>query len=278
MNQLYQTIGISKQAVYQYTKRQTIFDSQISQLVLEADDLRANHPGCGVEKMYDILNPDFIGRDRFIETMMNLGYRLKKVKNYKRTTVSGKKYYPNLIKGFEVNAPNMVWQSDITYLPLNGKHYYAVFIIDVYTKKIVGYRVSDNMRAQANLKALQMALKDNQAPIIHHSDRGSQYTYGQYINLLKANKTKISMALSGLDNAYAERINRTIKEEYLSYWNPKTFYQLKQCVKKAVFNYNQKRVHKHLPKMSPNNFEDYWNKLKPSNRPIITIFNDEINN
>ncbi|MDN6316440.1 MAG: IS3 family transposase [Lactococcus lactis] len=278
MNQLYQTIGISKQAVYQYTKRQTIFDSQISQLVLEADDLRADHPGCGVEKMYDILNPDFIGRDRFIETMMSLGYRLKKVKNYKRTTISGKKYYPNLIKGFEVNAPNMVWQSDITYLPLNGKHYYAVFIIDVYTKKIVGYRVSDNMRAQANLKALQMGLKDNQAPIIHHSDRGSQYTYGQYIDLLKANKTKISMALSGLDNAYAERINRTIKEEYLSYWQPKTFYQLKRCVKKAVINYNQKRVHKHLPKMSPNIFEDYWKELTPENRPIITIFNNEINN
>lgn len=278
MNQLYQTIGISKQAVYQYTKRQTIFDSEISQLVLEADDLRADHPGCGVEKMYDILNPDFIGRDRFIETMMNLGYRLKKVKNYKRTTVSGKKYYPNLIKGFEVNAPNMVWQSDITYLPLNGKHYYAVFIIDIYTKKIVGYRVSDNMRAQANLKALQMAIRTNRSPFIHHSDRGSQYTYGRYIDLLKAKGTKISMALSGLDNAYAERINRTIKEEYLSYWKPKTFYQLKQCVKKAVFNYNQKRVHKHLPKMSPNNFEDYWSKLKPSNRPIITIFNDEINN
>lgn len=278
MNQLYQTIGISKQAVYQYAKRQVVFDSQISQLVLEADDLRADHPGCGVEKMYDILNPDFIGRDRFIETMMSLGYRLKKVKNYKRTTISGKKYYPNLIKGFEVNAPNMVWQSDITYLPLNGKHYYAVFIIDVYTKKIVGYRVSDNMRAQANLKALQMGLKDNQAPIIHHSDRGSQYTYGQYIDLLKANKTKISMALSGLDNAYAERINRTIKEEYLSYWQPKTFYQLKRCVKKAVINYNQKRVHKHLPKMSPNIFEDYWKELTPENRPIITIFNNEINN
>lgn len=278
MNQLYPTIGISKQAVYQYAKRQAIFDSQISQLILEADDLRLAHPGCGVEKMYEILRPEFIGRDRFIESMMGLGYRIKKVKNYKRTTIFGTKYYPNLIKGLPVNAPNTLWQSDITYLPLNGKHYYAVFIIDVYTKKIVGYQVSDNMRAQANLKALQMALRDNQAPIIHHSDRGSQYTYGQYIDLLKANNTKISMALSGLDNAYAERINRTIKEEYLSYWQPKTFYQLKQCVKKAVINYNQRRVHKHLPKMSPNIFEDYWNELTPDNRPIITIFNNEINN
>lgn len=278
MNQLYQTIGISKQAVYQYAKRQAVFDNQISQLILEADDLRRDHPGCGVEKMYEILEPNFIGRDRFIDTMMGLGYRIKKVKNYKRTTISGKKFYPNLIKGLRISAPNMLWQSDITYLPLNGKHYYAVFIIDVYTKKIVGYKVSDNMRAEANLVALKMALKENEAPYIHHSDRGSQYTYGNYVELLKVNKTKISMALSGLDNAYAERINRTIKEEYLNYWKPKTFYQLKQNVKKAVNNYNKKRVHKHLPKMSPNIFEEYWNKLKPDNRPIITIFNNEINN
>lgn len=278
MNQLYKTIGISKQAVIQYAKRQAVFDSRVSQLILEADDLREDHPGCGVEKMYNILDPDFIGRDRFIETMMGLGYRIKKKKNYKRTTIAGKKFYPNLIKGLRVNAPNVVWQSDITYLPLNGKHYYAVFIIDVYTKKIVGFIVSDNMRAQANVEALKMAIKVNNAPEIHNSDRGSQYTYGKYIDLLVSNGTKISMSLSGLDNAYAERINRTIKEEYLDYWKPETFFQLKKCVAKAVKNYNEKRTHKNLPKMSPDNFEKYWSTLKPENRPIMTIFNNEVNN
>ncbi|WP_211363080.1 hypothetical protein, partial [Gelidibacter salicanalis] len=60
--------------------------------------------------------------------------------------------------------------------------------------------------------------------------------------------------------------------------NPKTFYQLKQYVKKAVTNYNEKRVHRHLPKMSPNTFQNYWNDLTPDNRPMITIFNNEINN
>ncbi|WP_178987653.1 IS3 family transposase [Winogradskyella schleiferi] len=278
MNQLYKTIGISKQAVNQYAKRQAVFDSRVSQLILEADDLREDHPGCGVEKMYNILDPDFIGRDRFIETMMGLGYRIKKKRNYKRTTIAGKKFYPNLIKGLRVNAPNVVWQSDITYLPLNGKHYYAVFIIDVYTKKIVGFIVSDNMRAQANVEALKMAIKENNAPEIHNSDRGSQYTYSKYIDLLVSNGTKISMSLSGLDNAYAERINRTIKEEYLDYWKPETFFQLKKCVAKAVKNYNEKRTHKSLPKMSPDNFEKYWSTLKPKNRPIITIFNNEVNN
>jgi len=278
MNQLYKTIGISKQAVNQYAQRQAVFDNRVSQLILEADDLRQDHPGCGVEKMYDILNPDFIGRDRFIETMMDLGYRIKRKKNYKRTTIAGKKFYSNLIKGLRINAPNVLWQSDITYLPLNDKHYYAVFIIDVYTKKIVGFIVSDNMRAQANVAALNMALKKNNAPEIHNSDRGSQYTYHKYIELLVSNGTKISMSLSGLDNAYAERINRTIKEEYLDYWKPETFFQLKKCVAKAVKNYNEKRTHKNLPKMSPNNFEKYWLTLKHEDKPIITIFNNEINN
>ncbi|MDW5288525.1 IS3 family transposase [Formosa sp. PL04] len=278
MNQLYQVVGISKQAVYQYANRQALFTDQLSQLILEADDLRLDHPGCGVEKMYQILNPSFIGRDRFIETMMSLGYRLKKKRNYKRTTISSKKYYPNLIKGLEINKPSGVWQSDITYLPLKEKHYYAVFIIDVYTKKIVGHQVSDNMRAEANMKALNMALKTNKPPEIHHSDRGSQYTYSRYIERLKNVNAKISMSLSGLDNAYAERINRTIKEEYLNYWKPQTFYQLKRCVKKAVDNYNSKRTHKNLPKMSPRTFEKYWYNLEPENRPKMSIFNNEIIN
>ena len=278
MNQLYKVIGISKQAVYQYATRQNIFEKQLMRLVLEAEDLRKEHPGCGVEKLYSTLKPDFIGRDRFIEVMMELGYRIRKTKNYKRTTIAGAKYYPNLIKGLKIDRPNQLWQSDITYLPLNGKHYYTVFIIDVYTKKIVGYNVSDNMRATANLKALKMALKNNKAPEIHHSDRGSQYTYKEYINLLMSHNTQLSMSYSGLDNAYAERVNRTIKEEYLQYWSPKTFKQLQQCIKKAIDNYNQVRIHKNLPKMSPNNFEKYWYNLEPKNRPIITIFNNLINN
>jgi tRNA A37 N6-isopentenylltransferase MiaA len=70
MNQLYQTIGTTKQAVHQYAKRQTVFNQKIANLVIEADDLREAHPGCGLEKMYETLRPDFIGRDRFIEAFM----------------------------------------------------------------------------------------------------------------------------------------------------------------------------------------------------------------
>lgn len=275
LNQLYNTIGISKQAVHQYEKRQAVFDQKVFDLVAEAEDLRKIHPGCGVEKMYATLRPDFIGRDRFVELFMDLGFRVKRKKNYRKTTIASKIYYPNLIKGMEVDKPSMIWQSDITYIDVNGKFYYAVFIIDVYTKKIVGYHVSDSMRAEANVKALQMALKSNKAPLIHHSDRGSQYVYKGYIELLKQNETQISMALSAQENAYAERINRTIKEEFLDYWKPENLNQLKSYVNKAVNYYNNKRPHNNLNKMTPIEFENKWFNNQFAPLPKITIFDDE---
>lgn len=277
MNKLYKSIGVSKQAVYQYAKRQLIFDTNVSNLVTEAEELRYEHPGCGVEKMYDTLKPDFIGRDRFVDTMMDLGFRVKRRRNYKRTTISSKIYYPNLIKGMEVNRPSQIWQSDITYIPVGGKHYYAVFIIDVYTKKIVGYQVSDHMRATANVQALQMALSKHPPPEVHHSDRGSQYIYKDYISRLKKQGSQISMALSAQDNAYAERINRTIKEEYIDHWKPKTFSELKRFVKKAVIQYNDRRPHNNLKKRSPIEFEKQWSTMEDFNKPKLTIFNNEIN-
>lgn len=275
MNQLYKVVGVSKQAIYQYSKRQTIFDKRIQNLIIEAEELRAEHPGCGVEKMYNTLRPNFIGRDRFVDLFMDLGFRIKKKKNYRRTTYASSIYYPNLIKGMQLNAPSVIWQSDITYISVGNKFYYAVFIIDVYTKKIVGYQVSNHMRATANINALNQALKDNKAPLIHHSDRGSQYVCKEYNELLVNNKSKISMALCGQDNAYAERINRTIKEEYLDYWNPKTFDQLKKCVKKAVNHYNNIRPHNNIGKLSPMEFESKWFNDDSFYKPILTIFDNE---
>ena len=275
LNALYKEVGLSKQAVLQYGTRQKIFDQKVGQMVLEADELREDHPGCGVEKMYYTLRPDFIGRDRFVELMMELGYRLKRKKNYRRTTIASKIYYPNLINGMVVDRPSMVWQSDITYIPIGNRHYYAVFIIDVYTKKIVGYKVSDNMRAQANMDALRMALKENAPPQYHHSDRGSQYTYKGYIGLLESNGCRISMAQSAQENAYAERINRTIKEEYLDHWGPKDYGQLKRMTAKAVKNYNSKRLHNNNDRMSPKKFIHQFSLLGPQQRKLMTIFNYE---
>jgi putative transposase len=277
LNRLYQEAEISKQAVEQYQKRQVLFDEQVKQLILEANELRSEHPGCGVEKMYYTLKPDFIGRDRFVDLFIELGYRLKRQKNYRRTTIGSKLYYPNLIKGMLIDGPSQLWQSDITYIEVGGRFYYAVFIIDVYSKKIVGYQVSDHMRATANMRALKMALRSHKAPLIHHSDRGSQYTYKEYVDILKSCNCSISMALSAQDNAYAERINGTIKEEYLKFWKPKNFIQLKYHIKKAVKNYNQKRIHNGIKKLTPKKVEELYLTSQVSPSLNITIFNNEIN-
>ncbi len=275
MNQLYQVIGISKQAVNQYNKRQSVFDTNIRTLIAEAEDLRQSHPGCGVEKMYHVLKPEFMGRDRFIDLMMSLGFRIKRSKNYRRTTHASPFYYPNVIKGILVNKPSQVWQSDITYISVADQFYYAVFIIDVFTKKIVGYHIADNMRATANMKALQMALKYHKPPDIHHSDRGSQYVYKEYIKLLKAHGTMISMAKTAQDNAYAERINRTIKEEYLDYWKPRNYNELKRMLSKAVRQYNHQRPHKGIDKYAPAVFEERWKNNQLVKNYAFTIFDSD---
>ncbi|RPA65983.1 IS3 family transposase [Cyclobacteriaceae bacterium YHN15] len=275
LNKLYAVAEVTKQGFRQYRERQRIFDANIQVLISEVDHLRAEHPGCGLEKMYDTLKPDFIGRDRFIELFMDLGYRVRRYRNYHRTTYSTKKYYPNLIKGYMVNAPSTIWQSDITYIRLGEKFYYAVFILDVYTRKIVGYQVSSHMRATANVAALKMAFKENRPPLIHHSDRGSQYVYEDYLGMLTEQECQISMGLTAQDNAYAERINQTIKDEYLRHWKPSTYEQLTSDVTRAVNNYNTKRTHKNLNKMTPLKFEEKWSTYNSENRPVLRIFNNE---
>lgn len=267
-------IGISRQAVNQYQRRQLVFDARLLELVAEAWALRKQHPGCGVEKMYYALKPSFIGRDRFVTIMMDAGFRLKRPKSSRRTTYAGRIRYPNLIMGMPVAAPFMIWQSDITYILVGDKFYYAVFIIDVYSKKIVGYKVSQTMRANANVWALAMALRGCPAPRIHHSDRGSQYSSHEYVSLLKDQNVKISMGLKPQENAYAERVNRTIKEEYLDYWKAKTYEQLIRQMKRAVDHYNQKRPHDHLKKMTPAYFEMQCQTNPKFDKPIMTIFDD----
>ena len=278
LNQLYKVVGISKQAVNQYAKRQAVFDEQVMLLLKEAETLRQEHPGCGVEKMYYTLKPNFIGRDKFVDLFMDLGFRIKRKKNYHRTTTASKLYYSNLIQGMLLHSPSQVWQSDITYIKVNNEFYYAVFIIDVYTKKIVGYHVSDSLRAEANVQALKMALKQNQAPQVHHSDKGSQYIYKDYIKLLKSQNTLISMGETALDNAYAERINQTIKNEYLAYWQPKNYQTLKTMTNRAVKHYNNKRLHNAVGRKTPIAFEKEVVALPKQQRPKAIIYAEGLKN
>lgn len=278
LNELYRTVGVSKQAVQQAKKRQDSFDRELTELVVLADQLKEEHPGCGVEKMYYTLKPEWMGRDKFCEIFLGLGYGVKRVRNYHRTTFSGDIFYPNLIEGMTITRPFQVIQSDITYFSLGQEHYYLVFIIDVYTRLIVGYAVNDHMRTDANVDALNMALEvmDYQPwGLIHHSDRGSQYSSNRYTELLEKNCIHISMGEVAWENPYAERINGTIKNEYLKRWVIKDFKDLKKKVEKAVNSYNKKRLHRGFKmKYTPMEFFQKLVDLAAQERPTVTIYTE----
>jgi len=208
---------------------------------------------------------------------MELGYRVRSKVNFRRTTIPSHLRFPNLIEGLLVYDKNRVWQTDITYFEVKDQFYYITFIIDIYTKVIRGYHVSDHMRAEANLIALQMALSEvgSVNGLIHHSDRGSQFTDTRYREVLTKNEIHVSMGIIAQDNAYAERINGTIKNEYLKPKTITTFNQLKTQVRIAVNHYNEKRIHKHLPgKQSPREFERQLVNLTTQNRPKVIVYTE----
>jgi len=278
LNMLYKEAETSKQAVHQYIQRENIEEKKLLSLLHEVDTIRLDHPGCGVEKMYYMLKPDWIGRDKFIDIIMELGYRVNKPKNYIRTTYSIKShYYPNLITGMQIMSINTVWQTDITYFQVGDKFCYITFIIDVYSRRIIGYYASDSLRAEANIKALNMALSNRKgmdlSNLIHHSDRGGQYIDNNYTILLKKNDISISMCEKPQDNAYTERVNGTIKNEYLKYKSIKTITELRRELKKAVNHYNNKRIHNSLiNKLSPMQFEEKVLTLCDQKRPKVIIY------
>ena len=276
MKSVLEVAQVSRQAVHKHYREQIVFDEKLSGLITEVDILREEHPGCGVEKMYYTLRPDWLGRDKFISIFMELGYRVQTKKNYQRTTVPVHSKYKNLIQGMMIQDRNIVWQTDITYFLVGDQYYYLVFIIDVYTKVILGYQASNHLRAEANLAALRMAINNSNGNLnwlIHHSDRGGQYIDKKYIALLERYGISISMGVNARDNAYAERINGTIKNEYLNYWQPKNLKELKMMLKRAVNHYNNKRIHNELPgKTTPVQFEKSLLDLTSQKRPTVIIY------
>ncbi len=178
---------------------------------------------------------------------------------------------------------NQLWTSDITYYNVDDKFYYIVMIMDVYSRKIIGYSVADNMRADNNCQALEMAFKTRKKrkfeDLIHHSDRGGQYISDDYIFLLTKATIKISMCNEVHENAHIERVNGTIKNQYLRYWKITTFEELKHQLTIAITTYNDKKPHSSLNKLSPDSFEQYIKELELVKRPKLPIWTcDETKN
>lgn len=255
MNALYRAIGISKQAFHQRADRLLLRLEEQRQLLPLVAQLREDHPGMAARQMYRLLQPQHIGRDRFEAFCFQNGYKLEAKRSFQRTTDSlGVIRFENLLIRIELRGINRVWVSDITYYRIGDKFYYLTFIMDLYSRHIVGFAASESlMTERTTLPALKMALKQRQpAPgLIFHSDGGGQYYCKEFLCVTQAHKIHNSMCESVYENPHAERINGTIKNYYLSYYNPQTFEQLQAMVKKAVDMYNQRKPHKALNGLSP---------------------------
>ena len=149
--------------------------------------------------------------------------------------------------------------------------------MDVYTREILSYNVGDNMRTECNVNALKMALKKipnhHLKTMIHHSDRGSQYESKEYIKLLNDNEIRVSMGMKAQDNAFVERVNGTIKNEYLKLWDIPDLKTLEKRTKQAGNHYNQKRLHQAFKnKYSPMEFKKSLLNLNTQERPMVIIY------
>lgn len=276
MKDLYSLEGISKQAHYKAIVRKRWLEETEQTILLCVESLRKDHPRMGAKKLYKLLQPDGVGRDRFIELLMDNGYASKRVRNYTRTTYSGKYHYPNLITGRILTGVNQLWVSDITFIWVDQRWHYLTFIMDVYSRKIVGYAVDKHLHAQANIRALQMALNNIKSKslkgLIHHSDRGSQYIHKQYLELLKEHDIEVSMGNKAWENAHAERINGIIKNEYLNPMQIKNYEELKRKVRKVVNLYNNERPHGSLMnQLSPVKYECFVQQLADEQKPQLMI-------
>ena len=243
-------------------------------------EIRKIHPGMGLRKMYEQFNPTGIGRDAFIFLGLQHGYRLGFKRNASRTTYSIKSNrYKNLLAKKKFTKVNQLWVSDITYYSFNGRHFYIVLLMDVYSRRILGYSISKNMKAENNIKALMMAITtrgetDYDHELIHHSDRGSQYVSNDYTNLLEDSNILISMCNNVYENTHCERVNSTIKNEYLDRWDAKNERQLYKNVDKAIANYNNRR-HNSL-KMTPLQYEAFLESIEPNQRIRMEIYTERI--
>lgn len=277
MKDVFLACGISKQAHAQALKRAKVLRQKEAFYIGLMYEVRDFHPGMGLRKMYEQFEPEGIGRDAFIALGLQEGLRLRSIRNPIKTTWSVKSNrYSNLLVGRKFTAVNQVWASDIFYFSINGKHHYVVLIMDVYSRRIIGWSAADNMRRHNNIRALQMAItlrgvKNFENQLIHHSDRGSQYISDDYTNLLNEFGIRISMCRDVLENAHMERANGTIKNDYLARWNIRSSAALPHFLDKACNNYNN-RIHDSLGKRTPIEFETYVNELSVDDRPVLEIF------
>lgn len=280
--------GITRQAYYKHFWQWEATTIEQDIILRSVKHLRELHPVMGGRKLYALLQQDMLhhqikmGRDALFDLLATHKLLVRKRRRKSATTNSKHWYrkYPNLIRGMAPSRSNQLWVSDITYWRTPFGFLYITFITDVYSHKIIGYQLADNLEAINNEKALRMALStlppEGVEGLVHHSDRGIQYCCQEYVELLKSNSIAISMTENGdpLENAVAERLNGIIKNEYLLHKRIQSKSEARTILESCVNLYNNQRPHLSINYITPavahnlqgvlnRQWKNYYSRKKP---------------
>jgi transposase InsO family protein len=255
--------GIDRQVYYRKIRRKINKQSKAEQVVSMVIEIRKAMPRLGTKKLYYLLSDKLqlmkIGRDKFFDILRANHLLIQPKRSYHITTNSHHRFrkHQNQILDLEINRPEQVWVSDITYIGKREKPCYLSIITDAYSKKIMGHYVADNLNTESSLKALTTAIKQRKnkdLPLIHHSDRGLQYCANDYQSILNKNEILTSMTQNSdpYENAVAERINGILKQEFMIDKYNQDLDIMKRIVKEAINTYNVQRPHYSNYMLTPN--------------------------
>ncbi len=203
-----------------------------------------------------------VNHKRVLRIMREEGLLCRHKRRFVHTTDSRHRYqvYPNLVQGMQVQAPDTVWVADLTYIRLPSTFAYLACVLDAYSRKCVGWKVSKRIDAQLTVDALDMALATREVSpeLIHHSDRGVQYANTAYVQRLESIGARVSMSAVGnpYDNAKAESFFKTLKTEEVYLKQYQSFAEAEANIQQFLEEvYNTKRLHSSLGYVPPVEFE-----------------------
>jgi putative transposase len=246
--------GYSRQVYYRAIKAEKAKQQRAQKVVELVIEKRIAMPRIGTRKLYHLLQPELqalgVGRDKMFHILKANHMLIQPKKSYHITTNSHHRFrkHKNLISYLSIIRPEQLWVADITYVGTRENPMYLALVTDAYSKKIMGYNVSNSLSTDGALSALKQAIKNRKypdKPLIHHSDRGFQYCSSLYQNQLEKAGITCSMTESydPYANAIAERINGILKQEFIEVVKADKLEIMKLLVQDSVSIYNQQRPH-----------------------------------
>lgn len=266
VNRAARLAGVSRSGYYKWLGRDGSVDSDLS-LRDEIQNVVVDYPGYGYRRVKrELCNRGFLVSSRKVLRLMREDNLLCVKKRYRLCTTDsdhGERVFENLAKDMEVSGINQLWVSDITYIQLSREFVYLAVVIDVFSRRCIGWAMSRHIDTRLALSALQDALKTRGASdlggLVHHSDQGVQYASKEYVACLQSHGIRVSMSRRGnpYDNAFAESFMKTLKHEEVLLNEYDTYREAVENIEHFIDEvYNQKRLHSSIGYRSPVEYEE----------------------